>query len=110
MGLESFLNSIKAPYEDESVSYVDFDKDVEVETRLCKIDDYKSLGEIKEIITQPEAQEVTYTIQQGDTLSAIAPRYGMTTTALMNLNSEVNPNLMKPGDTVLVSKAVPSYR
>lgn len=107
-GLENLLNSIKAPYrQDESISYVEFDKDVEIETRLCKIDDYKSLEEIEQLLVQPKEQEVTYTIQQGDTLSAIAPRYGMTTSALINMNSEVNPTRIKPGDMVLVSKAVP---
>lgn len=107
-GIENLLNGIKEPYQkDTSVSYVEFDKPVELETRLCKIDEYRDLEEIKQALVAPKEQKVTYTIQQGDTLSAIAPRYGMTTTALLNLNSQVNPSKIKPGDLVLVSKEVP---
>ncbi|NCB15924.1 MAG: LysM peptidoglycan-binding domain-containing protein, partial [Synergistales bacterium] len=107
-GIESLLNNIKEPYQkDTSISYVEFDKPVEIETRLCKIDEYKSLDEIKQALVKPKEQQITYTVQQGDTLSAIAPRYGMTTTALLNLNSDVNPEKIKPGDSVLLSREVP---
>ena len=107
-GLEALLDKIKAPYEqDEGVSYVEFDKKVEISTRLSTLDAYKSLGEIEKILTEPKQQEVTYTIQGGDTFSAIAPRYGMSASALIALNNDKDPTKMHPGDTVLVSKEVP---
>jgi len=48
--------------------------------------------------TLPAAATVVfYTVQKGDTLSAIAQRYGSTVTALARFNNLVNPNLIMPG-------------
>lgn len=49
------------------------------------------------------AQETTtYTVQRGDTLSAIARRFGMTVVELMRLNGITNPNLIRVGQTLTV--------
>lgn len=44
-----------------------------------------------------------YTVKSGDTLSAIASEYGMTTSALATLNGITNPNLIYPGQTLRVA-------
>ena len=44
-----------------------------------------------------------YTVKSGDTLSAIASKYGMTTNALATLNGISNPNLIYPGQTLRVA-------
>lgn len=52
---------------------------------------------------QPPAQDyISYVVQQGDTLSGIAQRYGTTYQALASLNSISNPNLIYAGQTIRV--------
>lgn len=44
-----------------------------------------------------------YTVQRGDTLWALAERYGLTLARLVELNPQIkNPNLIRPGDEVRV--------
>lgn len=55
--------------------------------------------------------EDTYTIQQGDTLGKIAPRYGTDVNTLARTNSIANPNLIRAGATLTlpsVSSGVPA--
>ena len=42
-------------------------------------------------------QTIDYVVQRGDTLSAIAARYGTTVQEIVNLNGIANPNLIFPG-------------
>ena len=46
--------------------------------------------------------ERTYTVQSGDTLWEIAQLYGTTVTQLVRLNSIQNPNLIYPGQILLL--------
>lgn len=47
-------------------------------------------------------ESVFYTIQQGDTLSEIAQRYGTTVQELASINNITNPNLIYPGEEIRV--------
>ncbi len=47
-------------------------------------------------------EEITYTVQRGDTLSAIASRYGTTVQELVDINGISNPNLIYPGQTLRI--------
>ncbi|NLF29230.1 MAG: LysM peptidoglycan-binding domain-containing protein, partial [Clostridiales bacterium] len=49
------------------------------------------------------AGPVTYTVVRGDTLTAIARRYGTTVSELVRLNNIRNPNLIFPGQVLVVS-------
>ncbi len=44
----------------------------------------------------------TYTVQQGDTLSEIAARFGTTVSELVRLNNISNPNLIYPGQVLII--------
>ncbi len=50
-----------------------------------------------------EAPAITYTVRPGDTLSAIAVRFGTTTTALMDGNEIADANRIRPGSVLVVS-------
>ena len=46
--------------------------------------------------------QLIYTVQPGDTLSGIARLYGSTVQAIININNIVNPNLIYPGEVLLI--------
>ena len=48
-------------------------------------------------------ETVFYTVQSGDTLSAIASRYGTTVQELVDMNHLANPNLIYPGETLRIA-------
>jgi LysM repeat protein len=43
-----------------------------------------------------------YTIQAGDTLGAIAAQFGVTVEAIVEANSIADPNLIVPGETLII--------
>ena len=51
----------------------------------------------------PVIQNNFYTVQNGDTLSGIARKYGVTVRFLVNLNGIQNPNLIYPGQMIKIS-------
>ncbi len=46
---------------------------------------------------------VTYTVQSGDTLSAIAARYGVSVSLIVETNAISNPNLIYPGQILKIT-------
>lgn len=49
----------------------------------------------------------TYTVQPGDSLSAIAEAHGTTLAEVIRLNPQIaNPDLIHPGDEVVISEDV----
>jgi LysM repeat protein len=57
----------------------------------------------------PSSSGKTYTVKRGDTLSAIALRYGVSTWSLANLNAIANPSLIYVGQVLRIpSGASPS--
>ncbi|MGL5351952.1 MAG: LysM peptidoglycan-binding domain-containing protein [Clostridium sp.] len=60
--------------------------------------------------TPPPTSNVTYTVQAGDTLSEIASNYGTTWQYLAQINNISDPNLIFPGQVLLIqssSQAIP---
>lgn len=54
--------------------------------------------------TPPPSQGTTiYTVQSGDTLSGIAMRYGTTVSSIVSLNNIANPNLIYPGQRLVIT-------
>ena len=49
-----------------------------------------------------QTSTIQYTVQRGDTLQIIAARYGTTWWAIAQLNNLPNPNLIYPGQVLLV--------
>jgi LysM repeat protein len=52
--------------------------------------------------TPPPSGEVTYTVVPGDTLGAIARRYNTTVQAIATRNGIANPNLIYPGQVLII--------
>ncbi|MBI5929420.1 MAG: LysM peptidoglycan-binding domain-containing protein [Chloroflexi bacterium] len=53
----------------------------------------------------PPTTGTTYTVQRGDTLSAIARRFGVTVQAIASANNIANPNLIYPGQVLNIPGA-----
>lgn len=70
-------------------------------------------SDIEILQTSTQAQTVTsstYVVQQGDSLSAIATRFGTTVSALQSANSIRNANLIYPGQVLRVNGQVTAQR
>ena len=52
----------------------------------------------------------TYTVKSGDTLSAIAARFGTTVADLVSVNNITNPNLIYVGQTLIIPDGKTKYR
>ena len=46
-----------------------------------------------------------YTVQAGDSLGAIAEKFGVTVDAIVQANSITDPNLILPGETLIIPAA-----
>ena len=58
-------------------------------------------AELENIAGGAASQEQYYTVQKGDSLSAIADRYNTSVIKLMLLNPQIkNPHLIYPGDVI----------
>lgn len=58
--------------------------------------------------TPTPSPTITYTVQSGDTLFQIAREYGTTVDVLAKLNNITDPNLIYPGQTILIPRPAPS--
>lgn len=60
--------------------------------------------------TPPENSDdtIVYTVKSGDTLSEIALKYGTTINNLVSTNNIRNPNLIYPGQKIIISTSIPS--
>ena len=60
---------------------------------------------VNELIAERDKPKyITYTVKRGDTLSAIAARYGTTVSRLVKDNGIKNPNLIYPGQNIKIYK------
>lgn len=81
---------------------------------LAKINNISNpnLIQIGQTIKVPYSKSYKYyTVQSGDTLSEIAAKFGLTTAVLAKINNISNPNLIYPGQTLILSANIssPSY-
>lgn len=55
----------------------------------------------------PATGEQEYVVQAGDTLGAIAAQFGVTVDAIVQANEIADPNLIVPGETLIIPPATP---
>ena len=63
---------------------------------------HQSSGDYNPGEPEPSGDTVYYTVRSGDTLSEIASRYGTTYQQLANINGISNPNLIYPGQVLVI--------
>jgi LysM repeat protein len=82
------------------------DKPKKPEASPSKPDDSKKNKEEvpKEEVTSVKGEEITHTVQEGETFFGIANRYNLSKDALMKMNKDVDPNGIKVGVTKLTVK------
>lgn len=64
------------------------------------------VGQVIKVPTSGTSTTATYVVKQGDTLKNIAARLGTTWQSLASLNGIYNPNLIYPGQTLIISGTV----
>ncbi|MEO8397018.1 MAG: LysM domain-containing protein [Chloroflexota bacterium] len=53
-------------------------------------------------VYNPPPQQATYVVQRGDWLTRIAQRYGISLWSLLQANPLMNPNLIYPGQVLII--------
>ena len=103
--LENYKSRYSSGVQGERLEFVE---NVVVEKQLCKVDCYKSISEIENILLNSKSKAVAdHTVQQGETLSEIASKYGMKTSELLALNPSVSEKKLQIGIALAVSKDKP---
>ncbi len=67
-------------------------------------DSKKKKEEVKEESTNVEGEEISHTVQEGETFFGIANRYNLSKDALIKMNKDIDPNGIKVGVTKLKVK------
>lgn len=85
----------------------EFVQDVRIEERMVPNSAIRPVEEIEQALSGNSQEVVTYTVQDGDTVSAIAQRFSLTLSEIEALNPGLNINRIHIGDTLQISAAVP---
>lgn len=86
---------------------VEFIQTVEVKKGMMPKNLEHSLVEIDDMLNETAVREQTYTVVPGDTMGAIAQKFGMSVSALQKMNPDVNPTSMRDGTKLIVQSAEP---
>lgn len=105
--LDDILNQLKLGYQTEDTVDAYFVEDVEIRQEYVDSSYVMNLGYIAEILNETKEGEVTCTVKKGDSYYSIADEYGLSVDALMNLNPGYDPKILRVGDVLTISNAVP---
>ena len=105
--LEDILDQLKLGYQTEDTVDAYFVEDVEIRQEYVDASYVMNLGYIAEILNETKEGEVTYTVKSGDSYYSIADEYGLSVDALMKLNPGYDPKILRVGDVLTISNAVP---
>ena len=105
--LEDILTQLKLGYQTEDTVDAYFVEDVEIRQEYVDTSYVMNLGYIAEILNETKEGEVTYTVKSGDSYYSIADEYGLSVDALMKLNPGYDPKILRVGDVLTISNAVP---
>ena len=105
--LEDLLEQLKLGYETADTVNAYFVEDVEIRQEYVESSYVMNLGYIAEILNETKEGEVTYTVTSGDSYYSIAAKYDMSVDDLMKLNAGYDPKILRVGDVLTISNAVP---
>ena len=105
--LEDLLEQLKLGYETADTVNAYFVEDVEIRQEYVESSYVMNLGYIAEILNETKEGEVTYTVTSGDSYYSIAEKYDLTVEELMKLNAGYDPSILRVGDVLTISNAVP---
>ncbi len=105
--LEELLEQLKIGYRTPNTVECYFNEDVEVRQEFVDTRYIKNLGHIAETLYATKEGEVTYTVKSGDSYYSIAEENDMSLEALYNANPGYDPSLLRVGDVLTLSNAVP---
>ena len=105
--LEDLLEQLKLGYETADTVNAYFVEDVEIRQEYVESSYVMNLGYIAEKLNETKEGEVTYTVTAGDSYYSIAADYDMSMDDLMKLNEGYDPSILRVGDVLTISNAVP---
>lgn len=105
--LEELLNQLTRSYISANTVECYFKENVEIREGYVDAALVMNLGKIAEILNETKSGEVTYTVEAGDSYYYIAGLYEMTLDELMDMNPGYDVDLLRVGDVLTISNAVP---
>ena len=105
--LEDLLEQLKLGYETADTVNAYFAEEVDIRQEYVESSYVMNLGYIAEILNETKEGEVTYTVTSGDSYYSIAEKYGLSVEDLMKLNLGYDPKILRVGDVLTISNAVP---
>ena len=105
--LDEMLDQLKKGYVTSSTVDSYFVENVEIRQEYVDASLVMNLGNIAEILNATKEGEVTYTVEAGDSYYYIAELYGMSVDDLLDANPGYDPKLLRVGDVLTISNAVP---
>ena len=105
--LEEMLDQLKKSYITANTVDSYFVENVEIKQEYTDTSLVMNLGNIAEILNATKSGEVTYTVEAGDSYYYIAELYDMSVDDLLDMNPGYDPKLLRVGDVLTISNAVP---
>ena len=105
--LDEMLDQLKKGYVTANTVDSYFVENVEIKQEYVDASLVMNLGNIAEILNATKEGEVTYTVKAGDSYYYIADLYGMSVKDLLAANPGYDPKLLRVGDVLTISTAVP---
>lgn len=105
--LEELLEQLKTGYITPNTVECYFVEKTEIKQEYVSADLMMNLGYIAEKLNETKEGEVTYTVTAGDSYYSIAADYDMSMEELMKLNEGYDPKILRVGDVLTISNAVP---
>ena len=105
--LEEMMDQLKKSYITANTVASYFVENVEIKQEYTDASLVMNLGNIAEILNATKSGEVTYTVEAGDSYYYIAELYDMSVDDLLDMNPGYDPKLLRVGDVLTISNAVP---
>ncbi|MFV0503680.1 MAG: peptidoglycan DD-metalloendopeptidase family protein [Lachnospirales bacterium] len=105
--IESYVNELEAKYKTENSIAADAIEDIQYNEKYIDEDDVKNTAEIKNILSSNKKKEVSYIVQENDTIWDIAQENNLVIDDVLALNNLTEDDLIHIDDTLTLSKAVP---